>query len=199
MIPAIEKGKVLDVGCGEHIWSSSGWTISRCDNFEQYLDEERKLPKSVLDVDLNKDWPYVSDEFDGVTAVDVIEHLENIWHFFREATRVSRGFVIIATPNTTSKVSKAIFQRYGRLWSFTENSVRTSHHITPIFLWQIKLAAKKCGWRVDKVMYTNTPYYCTKDCRDIKDVILSQPGKRNNVIRAVSPLFESSLKKEKKA
>lgn len=194
MLPFATNGRVLDAGCGEHVWRAPGWTVTRCDNGEEYLGEKRSLPRGVLAVDLNDEWPYKTNQFDGVIATDVIEHVENIWHFFREATGIAKGFVIVATPNTTSKVSKALFQHYDRFWSFTENSVRTSHHITPIFLWQLKLAAKKNGWKVDKIRYADTEFYTLDKHPKVNDIIRAQPGKRNIVVRMVSPYFVKAIK-----
>jgi hypothetical protein len=195
MLPFTTKGLVLDAGCGEHVWRAPGWKVFRCDNGETYLGEKRKLPTGILHADLNNRWPYRTNAFHGVISTDVIEHVENLWHFFREATRISRWFVIVATPNTTSKVSKALFAHYGRFWSFTENSVKTSHHITPVFLWQIKLAAKKCGWKVDRVRYANTKYYELDDHPKVSGIIRKQPGKRNIVVRMVSPKFSRAIRR----
>jgi len=184
-------GSVLDAGAGEHKWSAPGWSVLGCDNYEKYVGQKREIPEGVVNVDLNAEpWPFEDNQFDGVIAADVIEHLENIWLFFREATRVSKQFVIVTTPNTTSKVSKALFERYGRFWGFTASGVRESNHITPVFPWQVALAAGRAGWRVDRREFINTPYYNLPDCPDIMPVINKQPGRRGIIIRLASPSAE---------
>lgn len=196
LLPVGDGGSVLDTGCGEHFWEAEGWVVKRCDNGEEYVGQDRQLPDSVEHVELSETWPYRENEFSGVIAADVIEHLENIWHFFREATRVSRDFVIITTPNTTSDVSKFLFKHYDRFWGFTPSAVRASNHINPIFLWQIKLAAERAGWAVDRVEYINTNYYMLHECPKAAKIIESQPGKRGLVVRMGSRRFLRDLKKK---
>jgi ubiquinone/menaquinone biosynthesis C-methylase UbiE len=181
-------GTVLDVGAGEHIWSAPDWEVTRCDNYEQYVGQKREIPESVINVDLNVEpWPFEDNQFDGIIAADVIEHLENIWLFFREATRVAKDFVIITTPNTMSKVSKALFQLHGTFWGFTPSAIRQSNHINPIFPWQICLAAERAHWTVDKWEYINTPFYKLKEYPDVMPVINEQPGRRGVIVRLASP------------
>jgi len=138
---------ILDVGCGEHRWEYKNAIISRCDNEQAYRDRTAKLT-GYVNVDANNDWPYEDGEFDTVIAADVIEHLENIWHFFREATRVASRSVIISTPNVESRMSKAMFSRTGFLWGFDRVERENSHHITPIFMWQVIKAVADVGWTI---------------------------------------------------
>ena len=189
LLPEGNGGSVLDAGCGEHVWEAKGWNVRRCDNWEEYKEQERIISEDVDKVDLGKGWPYEDNEFQGVIAADVIEHLENIWHFFREATRVSRDFVIITTPNTRSDVSMVLFEKYGRFWSFTRNAVDFVNHINPVFLWQLELAAKKAGWCIDGVEYVNSEYYHILECPLSRDIIDKQPGKRQIIVRMVSKEF----------
>jgi len=60
---------------------------------------------------LNELWPLPSDAFDVAVALEVIEHLENPRHFFREIIRITKcgGLVIVSTPNQLSIFSKLCF------------------------------------------------------------------------------------------
>ena len=107
---------MLDAGSGEHVWALPGWTVERCDSGQEYKGG-RQL-EDVRAVDLNGVWPYEDNSFDGVIAADVVEHLENMWHFFREAFRVSKRFVIISTPNVDAPMSRVLFRKHGWLWGF---------------------------------------------------------------------------------
>lgn len=178
---------VLDAGCGENTWGKEGIVVTRCDNSQVYHDREGRLD-GVDDVDLNGRWPYEDDSFDCVVAADVIEHLENPWHFVREATRVSRKTVIISTPNVESVMSRVMFCRTGNLWGFDENERRLSHHITPIFAWQIKKAADQAGWKLDSVSYVSLSVPVKRAGRlRIKDVAFRDNNQRWGVYRLTSP------------
>jgi len=61
--------------------------------------------------DLNQIWPVNDSEFDVAIALEVIEHLENPRHFFREILRSvkSGGFLIISTPNQGSIANRFCF------------------------------------------------------------------------------------------
>jgi predicted SAM-dependent methyltransferase len=159
MLPKGREGaKILDAGAGEHEWTCSDYDITRCDSWQTYYNREETPPKGVEDVDLCKEpWPYEDNQFDGVVAVDVLEHLENQWAFWREAFRVARGFVVIATPNVHAPVSHPLFQLTGRPWGFVDHEVRESHHITPVFRWQMEEGARRAGWRFMRARYANRP------------------------------------------
>lgn len=48
---------------------------------------------------LEKGLPFSDDAFDVVTALDVLEHTDDIWRSFEELVRVARRQVIIVLPN----------------------------------------------------------------------------------------------------
>lgn len=184
--PGKGKGRVLDAGCGEHVWSASDYAeVIRADNWQAYLDREAEMPSNILDLDLCREpWPIKERGFDGVVAVDVVEHLENIWCFFREAFRVSKRFVIIATPNVHSPLSKALYQRNGRFWAFTPGEVKKSVHVTPVFDWQLVEAARRAGWVVKSRHYTHEPYKAMKAIPpNLHQIAKQEPNQRSAVIR----------------
>jgi 2-polyprenyl-3-methyl-5-hydroxy-6-metoxy-1,4-benzoquinol methylase len=105
----VAGGRVVDVGCGGGaLWRAlSG-------RFDHYagLDAVRypALPPDVefRPVDLDAvDWPVHDGEADVVTAVEVIEHLENPWAFVRSLARIVKpgGWVVVTTPNQLSALS----------------------------------------------------------------------------------------------
>jgi len=169
---------ILDVGCGEHVWSYKGAVIKRCDNNQDYRDRSGPLV-GCRNVDLNGKWPYSDDRFDTVVAADVIEHLENPWHFFREATRVATKSVIVSTPNVESVMSKKMFSRTGFLWGFNRSERENSHHIMPIFLWQVKKAIKDVGWDVGVIKKVSLPVPKRRAARlSIADVACQKGNER---------------------
>jgi SAM-dependent methyltransferase len=180
-------GTVLDAGCGEHHWECDDWRVARCDNSQIYDLPHRRLNADVKDVDLNEPWPYEDKAFGGVICADVIEHLENLWFFFREAMRVSRDFVIISTPFVESEFSRQLFMHNGHLWSFTPEAVTASHHITPIFMWQLRLVAQRSGWKLDREGFINIPFDAIPMADAVKPFINKQPTQRKVIVRFASP------------
>lgn len=148
--------KILDVGCGEYVWSYKDAVIKRCDNGQNYYNRTERL-KNYRDLDLNGRWPYRDKRFDVVVAADVIEHLESIWNFYRQATRIAKSSIIISTPNVESPMSHYMFEKYGILWGFDKEEREKSHHITPVFEWQVRKALRDNGWRVSAVKKVSTP------------------------------------------
>ena len=70
--------------------------------------------------------------FDLVTAIEVIEHLENPIGFLRSIRRLLRpdGVAVVTTPNMDNAPNRVKFLLTGRLHLADE---RVPHHISPIF------------------------------------------------------------------
>ncbi len=64
-----------------------------------------------IQTNLNEVIPLENNQFDCSVAIEVIEHLENQFHFIKEMMRVTKigGIIIITTPNITSLVSRFYF------------------------------------------------------------------------------------------
>jgi 2-polyprenyl-3-methyl-5-hydroxy-6-metoxy-1,4-benzoquinol methylase len=97
--------------------------------------------------DLNDGWPRLGP-FDAITAVELIEHLENPRHFFRQAhAQLGRGgHLLVTTPNIDSIASRAFFVATGRYRWFEDGHYASSGHITPLAAWQISQAAHEAGF-----------------------------------------------------
>jgi SAM-dependent methyltransferase len=166
MIP-LKKLSLLDAGCGAHRIELNMteeqkklYDVHRCDTVlrGEWWKWEHKDNFSV--VDLNADWPYPTRFFDGVVAIEVIEHLENPRHFFREASRVAKEFIIVTTPNLLSPYNRRAFYENGGFdWHSREKYLTETAplgHITPIFIWQIEQICKDLGLKLEKVEYVDT-------------------------------------------
>lgn len=82
--------------------------------------------------DLNDPWPLEPASVDLLTALEVVEHLENPRHFFREIARVLRpgGCGFVSTPNNHSLFSLLTFLVKGQHRAFQAPSYPA--HITPV-------------------------------------------------------------------
>ncbi|HVT11957.1 MAG TPA: methyltransferase domain-containing protein [Fimbriimonadaceae bacterium] len=108
---------VLDVGCGRGAWLESGNPVDHLRNFKGRCAEaigidvdEAGATNASLDrfaLIENGRWPLEDASVDLMIADYVMEHIEDVDGFFREASRVLRpgGYLCIRTPNKYFYVS----------------------------------------------------------------------------------------------
>ena len=110
-----KKGKILELGTGKGEFFlelvKKGYDVIGID-----IVPDKKLLKKSFDIrkhDLNDGLPFKGSSFDGVVALEVLEHLFNPYNMMKEIRRVlkPRGYAIISMPNTAS-----IFSRIGQLY-----------------------------------------------------------------------------------
>ena len=126
--------KIVDLGCGSFRWIKKGYTIVLVDINNKYED--------VIIHDLNKDFPFKDKEFDGVVAIEVIEHLWNPKHFLKECFRIAKKWIIVTTPDINKEF--VVNQWFGR------NAVKYGHKIMcPIETFNS--ACKENNWKIETV------------------------------------------------
>lgn len=119
-----------------------------------YVSENFRLPDvpfHQLDLNgafshhLSKDSP-----FDGIIAAEIIEHLENPYHFTRQCASTIKpgGLLIITTPNLQNLPSIAHFLWNGEASYFGKSNIQGDGHISPLTQWQLKLAAERAGFSI---------------------------------------------------
>ena len=94
--------RLLDLSCGSgdsaRRYAALGFNVTPT----SFHPESFNVPGLRCErVDLNGPMPFVDDSFDCVTLQEVVEHLENVPHLFREVHRVLKpgGSFILTTPN----------------------------------------------------------------------------------------------------
>ncbi len=101
--------KILDIGCNDGLLGrlllADGHKVFGVDVSESALDLARERGLRVWRVNLETDrLPFDDGSLDVVTACEVIAHIYDTGHLFREVGRVLKkgGLFIITTPNAVS-------------------------------------------------------------------------------------------------
>jgi SAM-dependent methyltransferase len=163
--------KHLDIGAGrgELVRAISGkmsCTSFACD-YHVELFQATDVPMSA--VDLNKfPLPYPDGAFDLVTCSEVVEHLENYRHLFREAYRVLNpgGVFVVTTPNVLNMNSRVRYlltgfgNLFGPLPIHNERLNSAGGHITPIPYFYLAHGLADAGFvdieaNIDKIQRTS--------------------------------------------
>ncbi|MBP6218662.1 MAG: class I SAM-dependent methyltransferase [Oligoflexales bacterium] len=98
--------------------------------------------------------------YELITAVEIIEHLENPWQFLREIKQLltTDGFALISTPNVGHWLSRMQFLRSGQLKYFSTFDFHEQRHITPIFDHHMRLMLEEIGFELVDFKCTGTSW-----------------------------------------
>ena len=105
--------------------------------------------------DLNDKWGISNESIDFLFGLEVIEHIENPRHFFREVTRVLKkgGHLYLTTPNNHSIYSKLTFFFKGEHRYFQDPSYPA--HITALTKKDFQRIAAENGLAIVHWSYAN--------------------------------------------
>jgi 2-polyprenyl-3-methyl-5-hydroxy-6-metoxy-1,4-benzoquinol methylase len=183
-------GTLLDVGCG----TGAVWNVLR-DCFEFYIGADiiryEGFPAEgefhLVDIDRSP-LRVPSQTVDVVTAIEIIEHLENPRAFVRELVRVlkSGGYLFITTPNQLSFLSKLTLVAKNQFNAFQEAPGLYPAHLTALLEVDLLRIARECGLRNAQVRYTNHgrvpftahswPFFCGGRFFSDNAVLIGQRG-----------------------
>lgn len=96
--------------------------------------------------DLNGSLPFADSQFTSISAIEIIEHLENPRHVFRELYRVLRpeGLLVLSTPNSESWRALVSFILRGHFVAFTDRSYPA--HIVALNRKDLSRCASEAGF-----------------------------------------------------
>lgn len=151
-------GNALDIGGGRGDWSVQlAGRANRVSLLDYSPPPLTDLPTEVVPVhaDLNQYWPVSDQSVDFAFGLEVIEHLENPRHFFREIARVLKvgGHAFVSTPNNHSWGSKLTFVLRGQHRKFQEPSYPA--HIMPLLLCDLERICSETGLILQKIFWSN--------------------------------------------
>jgi SAM-dependent methyltransferase len=102
LLAKVPRGRLLDLAAGEGALSKwardAGFDVTSTE-IDEAIFRVHGIP--CLEADLNHPLPLDDGSADVVTALEIIEHLENQYQFLREIARVLKpgGHAILSTPN----------------------------------------------------------------------------------------------------
>jgi len=88
----------------------------------------------VLEFNLNLDFSNIG-KFDIVIAIELIEHLENQFHFIRCVKKImnTEAIFYLSTPNVENTFVRMRYFLLGTLYWFGQSELEGTGHISPIF------------------------------------------------------------------
>lgn len=168
--------RVLDLGSGEGAWAkrlhNASYKVTACDAIPR---NTQALPFAYHKVDLNDKF---SDnlpirEYDAISFIEVIEHLENPRNSLRQIAALLKhsGLVLISTPNASGLYSRLRFFFTGKMAMFTDAGYVSNGHITPLTAWQLEKVFAENGFSVLEREFHDAPFLPPRSLGDLAKIV----------------------------
>ena len=127
-----EKGKILDIGCGDGLISSMIGRITKAQAYGVDISRnavskaiKRGVTAKAINVDKQK-FPFSENTFDAVFCGDLLEHVYDTENLLGNINRILKpdGYVIISVPNIASWYNR-VFLLFGVMPTWVESSLKT--------------------------------------------------------------------------
>jgi 2-polyprenyl-3-methyl-5-hydroxy-6-metoxy-1,4-benzoquinol methylase len=129
----------------------------------------------VHPLDLNGAWSeQLPVRFDALVGLEVIEHLENPWHFTRQCSAALSpgGLLLLSTPNIESSRSRIEFLLTAEFRFFRAKDYVDCGHITPMTARQVERTAVQAGLQ-------------QIECRHSRHKGIERPGRFRKTLRTL--------------
>jgi 2-polyprenyl-3-methyl-5-hydroxy-6-metoxy-1,4-benzoquinol methylase len=146
-----KSARILDVGAGAGSFCkrllNQGYREIEAVEINTDWFQVPGIPVHALD--LQKEWADQLPEpaFDVVVTIEVIEHLENPWHFARQCARAVKpgGLILLSTPNIQSTRSRIQFLFDAEFRFFRQKDFEAVGHMTSLTQNQIRQVFESAG------------------------------------------------------
>jgi SAM-dependent methyltransferase len=163
--------RILDVGAGEGYFSSMvgqraaaqgidpRTVVCACD---LHPEQFKYGAVDCLKIDAHGRLPFSDDSFDASCSIEVVEHLEDQFHFARELYRVTKpgGRAVITTPNILNVNSRlrALVSGFGLLFNplpLTGHAAihASTGHIHPVSFYYLAYMFRRAGFSQVKIHF----------------------------------------------
>ncbi len=154
-----ERGTLLEIPAGE---GALAWQLQKLGYSVTAGDIDPKFfkvrPIRCVAIDLNRKFPVESEQFDFVSCIEGVEHLQDQFQFVRECHRVLRpgGRLVLSTPNILNLASRLKFLLSG-FYSLVPrpinefSQVPVFDHINPVTYYQLRYMLHTQGFRITQV------------------------------------------------
>lgn len=153
------RGALLEIPAGEGAlaWQlhKLGYTVTAGDVDPGFF-KVRVLP--CIYIDLNRRFPIEDQQFDFVSCIEGIEHLQDQFQFIRECSRVLKpgGCLVLSTPNILNLASRLKFLLSGFYSLFARpisehSQVPVFDHINPVTYYQLRYMLHTQGFRISEI------------------------------------------------
>jgi SAM-dependent methyltransferase len=153
------RGKLLEIPAGEGAlaWQlhKLGYEVTGGDVDPRFF---KVTPLRCIFVDMNRPFPIDNGQYDFISCIEGIEHLEDQFHFVRECARVLKegGTLVLSTPNVLNLASRLKFLLSGFYSLFSRpinefSQVPVFDHISPAPYYQLRYMLHTQGFRITGV------------------------------------------------
>ena len=158
------KGKVLDfpAGTGRLSWMlhNEGFQVTAAD-IDTSCFNNPEIP--VFKGDLDGKFPFDNESFDYAFCIDGPEHTENMYHTFREFSRVLKkdGLFAMSYPNYSNIESRLRNIFYGVLEPvepYIERDAKNNNHINRPCFALLKMALQYAGLEIETITREKIKY-----------------------------------------
>lgn len=154
------RGSLLEIPAGEGAlaWQlrKLGYTVTAGDIDPKFFKVD---PIPCIYLDLNLKFPLEDEQFDFISCVEGIEHLQDQFQFVRECHRILRpqGILVLSTPNILNLASRLKYLLTG-FYSLVPrpinefSQVPVFDHINPVTYYQLRYILHTQGFEITQVV-----------------------------------------------
>lgn len=153
------RGSVLDIPAGE---GALAWQLSKLGYDVTGGDVDPNFFKvgsiHCVFIDMNQRFPIDNEQFDFVSCIEGIEHVQDQFHLVRECGRILKpgGHFVLSTPNILNLASRLKFLLSGFYSLFARpinefSQVPVFDHIHPVTYYQLRYMLHTQGFHITEV------------------------------------------------